>query len=79
MSTEENDMIDKIKTIKVGDMLGAYKVTEVNTKVKDGYYHDAGLSLQNTNFKKEKSKWQDVYSLCMFYFRYVFPEKESVK
>lgn len=72
----QNEMLKKLKTIKVGDMLDAYKVTSVNTTVKDDYYHNAGLELQNTNFKDSKPSWCDVYSLTRYYFGYVFPEQK---
>ncbi len=70
----ETEMLDRLKTIKVDDMLGVYKVISVNTEIKDDYYHSAGLKLKNTNFKDSKEDWCDVYSLTRYYLYYVFPE-----
>jgi len=70
----KNEMMDRLKTIKVGDMLGVYKVTAVRAATKDEYYHDAGLELKNTNFKDSKPSWADVYSLTRYYLNNVIPE-----
>ncbi len=75
----QTDMMNKIKKIKAGDMLGVYKVVRVNPKTKDSYYHDAGLELKNTNFKDSKPSWADVYSLTRYYLNYVFPELDLVE
>lgn len=70
----QTDMLEKIKTIKVGDILGGvYEVTQVSTDTNDGYFHNAGLKLKNLNFK-ESEIWCDVYSLTRYYLKYVFPE-----
>lgn len=68
----ENEMLEKIKTLKVGQMLSAYKITEIKTEVKNDYYHAVGLSWVNTNFEDSKEKWQDVYTLSRYYFEYIF-------
>ena len=65
----ENDMLEKIKTFKVGELLNnKYKIKSISTKVKDGYYHDAGMSLENST-----SEWNDVYSLTRWYLNDIFP------
>ena len=71
-----NEMLEKIKTFKVGDMLDTYKITYASTEVKDEYYHGVGLSLFNTNFPNSKESWADVYSLSRYYYNYVFPNKK---
>lgn len=70
----ETDMLDKIKTIKVGDMISTYKVENVITESKDGYYHGVGLKWHNTNFPESGNIWNDVYSLTRYYINYLFPD-----
>ena len=69
----QTDMLDKLKTIKVGDMLNRYEVLEVRTEVEDDYYHDAGLKLKGTNGVDSES-WNDVYSLTRYYLNDIFPK-----
>lgn len=64
----ENEMFEKIKTIKKGDKLGKYTVKEVVTKLKDGYYHGVGLKLSDENYMK------DVYCLTHHYLDDIFPD-----
>lgn len=45
--------VEKIKTLKVGDMLNVYKITQMSTDLKDDYY-GVGLKLKNTNFPNSK-------------------------
>lgn len=63
----ENDILNTIKKIEVGDMLDVYKVVRIESELIDGEYHSCGLELQNTNFPKEVPKWCDVYILGGFY------------
>ncbi len=72
----QTDMIEKIKTLKKGDMVGSYEVLDVRTKVKDDYYHEAGLNLKGTN-GKDSDSWCDVYSLTRWYYEAIFPPKET--
>ncbi len=66
----ENDMLEQVKKVKVGDKLGVYTVTAVKKTVKDDYYHDAGISWKNDR----EEKWNDVYSLTRWYFSEMFPK-----
>lgn len=72
-----NEMLEKIKTFKVGDMLSSYRITSIQTEVKDGYYHGVGMSMQNTNFPDSKESWCDVYSLSRYYYEYVFGKESN--
>lgn len=51
-----------------------YNIKEVHTTLKNGYYHDVGVLLQDKKDKK-KTSFQDVYSLTRYYFEKVFKEK----
>lgn len=76
----QNEMVEKVKTIKVGDKISSYLVEEVRTDLGDSdepYYHGVGLCLKNTNFEDSKASWSDVYSLTQFYFDYMFPREEE--
>lgn len=68
----ENEMLEKIKTLKVGDMFSSYKITKIRTEVKDEYYHAVGLEYQNTNFPDSKVDWSDVYSLTRWHYDEIF-------
>ena len=67
----EKDMLDKIKTLSIGDKIGEYEILSVETEVKDNYYHSAGLTLKGTNGKNSKS-FCDVYSLSRYYYKNIF-------
>jgi len=70
----QTDMFDRIKTIKKGSVLNdKYKVLGVKTTLKDGYYHDIGLTLQGTNGATSES-WYDVYALTRWYLKDIFTE-----
>jgi hypothetical protein len=78
----ETEMLEKIKTMKVGDKIGddkyPYEVVEIRTEVKDDYYHGVGLVLKQTNFTgKTEEKWDDVYSLTRWRYNEVFGIKEE--
>lgn len=73
----ETEMLEKVKTIKEGDMFSSYKVTRVVSELKGDYYYNVGIEWINTNFKKEKGDWCDVYSLARYYYEYMFPTKEE--
>lgn len=77
----ENEMVERIQTINVGDILDkSYVVTKVNKKVHNGgYYHGTGISLSNLNFPDSNPIWADVYSLTTYYLKYMFPETEIKK
>lgn len=64
----QTEMLEKIKSLKVGDMFSAYKITEIRTEVKDDYYHAVGLKYVNTNFPDSKESWSDVYSLTRYHY-----------
>ena len=63
----QNEMLDKLKTLNVGDRFGkVYIIKEIKTDVKDKYYYSAGL-----NFIQDGSteiKYADVYSLTRYYY-----------
>jgi hypothetical protein len=67
-----NDMIDKIKTMKVGDKVGRYEVLGITTEVKNDYYHAVGLTLNGSIGSGDKEKFTDVYSLTRWYYEGVF-------
>ena len=67
----ENDMFEKVKTLKKGDIVGNYKVLEVNLNLKDDYYHGVGLSLQSTN-GSDNISFDDVYSLTRWLYNDIF-------
>lgn len=71
-----NEVLEKIKTFKVGDMLGVYKITKIKTTVKDDYYHNVGIEIQNTNFPNSKPEFKDVYSLAHWHYNLIFPENK---
>lgn len=78
----ETDMLEKIKTMKVGDTFGSkeypYEVVEIRTEVKDDYYHNVGLVLKQTNFTgKTDEKWDDVYALTRWRYNEIFGIKEK--
>jgi hypothetical protein len=69
VSYAENEMLDKIKTLKVGDKFGRnYVIKNIKTEVKDDYYHAVGMSFFDDDDKKE-DKWADVYSLTRWYYK----------
>jgi hypothetical protein len=62
----ETIMLDKIKKIKVGDMLDECNVVvKTSVDVKDDYYHNTGITTKDIRDNKESFK--DVYCLSMFY------------
>lgn len=62
----ETIMVDKIKKIKVGDMLDECNVVvKTSVDVKDDYYHNTGITTKDIRDNKESFK--DVYCLSMFY------------
>lgn len=68
----QTDMLEKIKTFKIGDKLnGYYTVLDIRTDVKNEYFHGVGMELGGTNGPDSKS-WEDVYSLTRYYFDAVF-------
>jgi len=73
----ENEMLEKIRKLKVNDMLGAYKVTEIKSEVQNNYFHGVGLKILNTNFESESPKWADLYSLTSYYIENLFPSLEK--
>lgn len=64
----KNEMLEKIKTFKEGDLIGSYVITKVLTEVENDYYHGVGLTLKI----RDEERFQDVFSLCMFYYDIVF-------
>jgi hypothetical protein len=67
----ENEMLEKLKTLKVGDKFSSYVIEEIKTEVTDGYYHSAGLKYYNSKFDK-KTTWSDVYSLTRYHYDEIF-------
>lgn len=67
----ENEMLEKIKTFKVGDTFGEdYTILEVRTEVKNDYYHSVGLKYSRVNFTgKVEEKWDDVYALTRWHYK----------
>jgi hypothetical protein len=65
----ENDMLERIKTIQVGDSSVGYKVLEVFTEVENDYYHGVGLKVEGHYF-------MDVYFLTNWCLDKLFTEKE---
>jgi len=62
----ETTMVDKIKKIKVGDMLDEYTVVvKTSVEVKDEYYHNTGITTKDIRDNKES--FRDVYCLSMYY------------
>lgn len=72
----ENEMLEKIKTLKVGDMVGSYRIDGIRTELDDTYgaYHGVGVKIQNTKFPDGEAKWKDVYDLAYFYYKDFFSE-----
>lgn len=66
----ENDMLERVKEIRVGQQLGAYTVTSVMKAVKDDYYHGVGIKWKNDR----EEKWNDVYALTRWHFNEMFPK-----
>lgn len=66
----ENEMFEKIKTLKVGDKFGtSYTIKEIKTKLKDGYYHGVGIVYLNERSNGTvEERWCDVYSLTRYYY-----------
>lgn len=67
----ENEMLEKIKTFKVGDTFGKdYTILAVKTEVKDDYYHAVGLKHSRVSFNgKVEEKWDDVYALTRWHYK----------
>ncbi len=75
----ENTMFEKLPELKkrVGkDFDHQYKIKSVETKVKNGYYHGAGVLLEDKKDKKNTS-FKDVYTLTRWYHDNVFVEKKK--
>ncbi len=72
----ENEMFQKVKTLKVGDIVGHYTVLKVHDQLENDYYHGVGLTLGDTN-GKDSERFQDVYSLTMYYYNDVFGEQDK--
>ena len=73
---DPNDMIEKLKSFKVGDVLNeTYTINRIVTEVTDDYYHSAGLSL--TKKGEKESKWEDVYSLTRWFYDDIFKEEKK--
>lgn len=68
----ENEMLDKIKTLEVGQPLQGNIIDEIRTNVKDDYYHDIGLDLKHEI--TEHHTFCDVYRLTNYYLNDLFPE-----
>lgn len=70
----ENDMLQKISTLKKGDKFGVHTVESVSFEIEnpdDIYYHGLGIKyIDNWN----KEKWDDVYALTRWHFEEIFPE-----
>jgi hypothetical protein len=75
----ENEMVDKLKTLKVGDKFGNNSIIkEINLKyLKDEeiYYNGVGLTSVYNDDVDSKGDWHDVYSLTHYYFEEVFGKK----
>lgn len=65
----KTDMLERIKSIKVDDVVGGYKVKNVITEPKDEYYHGVGIDVEGHYF-------MDVYFLTNWNFEELFSEKE---
>ena len=69
----ENEMWERIKTVKPGDVIGRrtveYVRTELPKEYSDPYYHGLGVKF------KEGSYMEDVYCLTQFHFTDFFPEE----
>lgn len=76
----ENEMLEKLKTLKVGADFGTHDTiesisTEFPKQYSDPYYHGVGLNIISKT-RDEKSKWHDVYSLTRYYFDEVFVKEK---
>jgi hypothetical protein len=69
----ETDMLEKIKTLKKGDKCGSNTVVKTHTKVKDGYFHDAGITWKTAHKEEE---FRDVYCLTRYGYEEVFNIEE---
>lgn len=79
----ENTMLEKLPELKkrIGKEFNhEYKIKSIATKVKNGYYHDAGLLLEDKKDKK-KTTFKDVYTLTRWYKDEVFqtPKPSELK
>lgn len=77
----ENEMFEKIKTLKKGDPFGHVSVVhDTNVELKNEYFHGVGVWSTRTDefgMKHEKEpEWNDVYALCRWHYLDVFPEIE---
>lgn len=75
----ENEMLDRVKTLNVGDPFGeVYEVVETRTEVENNYYHGVGITIKRIDDfgKGDEPKWEDVYSLCRWYYKEMFPDIE---
>lgn len=76
----ENEVLEKLKTLKVGDDFGKYyTITKINTEVNDGYYHAVGLYKQRKEKDDSKPEWADVYSLARYYYDELYYDGVSDK
>lgn len=78
----ENDVLEKLKTLKVGDKFGGYReIVSIKTDIKDEYYHAVGLTTKRTDefgmLHEKKDEWMDVYSITRWRLECMFPPEEK--
>lgn len=64
----ENEMFDKIKTLKPGDKLkDGSTIVNIRTELNDDYYHNIGITIKN-----DSEVFYDVYRLTEYYLDKLF-------
>lgn len=67
----ENEMYEKLKDLKVGDIFySEVKINRISTKNDNHYYHSAGIEVED----RGRTEFHDVYSLTRWYLQYIFPD-----
>ena len=59
-------MLEKIKTLEVGQVLGGKKIIDIKTDVKNDSYHNVGVLFEGDSYMK------DVYCLTQYYYEEIF-------
>lgn len=70
----ETETLNYLKNYAVGDKLGRYTITRIDTEVKDNYYHAVGVEI---NKGEGKTEYIDVYRLTRWHWEDFFKTKKD--
>lgn len=69
----KHETLEHLKTYNVGDKLGKYPITRIQTEVKNNYYHAVGLEIE----KNGQKCFEDIFSLTRWYCEDFFKTKKD--